>query len=83
MPQFELCSHRDSERICRVQKTAPREATPRLAKKKGRVYHSEEDDGDIRYDSDFQEEIWEDEGHEEETRGFYARARVPGDIICY
>jgi hypothetical protein len=56
--------------------------TPRLAKK-GRVYHSEEDDGDIRYDTDFQEEIWEDEGHEEKTREFYARARVPGDIICY
>ncbi len=35
---------------------------------KGRVYHSEEDDGDIWYNTDFQEKIWEDEGHEEETR---------------
>ena len=54
--------------------------TVRLAKK-GRVYHSDEDDGAFCYDTDFQEDIWEDEGHEEETREFYARARVPGDNI--
>ena len=53
--------------------------TVRLAKK-GRVYHSDEDDGAFCYDTDFQEDIWEDEGHEEETREFYARACVPGDI---
>jgi transposase len=70
-----------------TKKTAPREADFEISKKKG-VYTTVTKMmvpfvTTQTFNFKFQEDIWEDEGHEEETREFYARARVPGDIICY
>ena len=71
------CRNSNYARIAKenaAYKKQRREKLTQILAKKGRVYHSEEGDGAFCYGTDFQEEIWEDEGHEGETREFYARA---------